>query len=280
VAIPWQRLGGPDGGRETMKSLQDLQKNWEGFAQSDPLWSICADPQKRHNKWDRDEFFATGRREITTVLQHLRGLGLQPGERCPALDFGCGVGRLTRAMAAYFSPCYGVDISPTMIRLAREFNRDLTDCHFLINEQDRLVEFQNHYFGFIYTSIVLQHIGEPYNRSYLRELIRLLRPGGALVFQIPDRHHATASARIRTALALRSRLRRLLHPGKNYVMEMHCMSESAVRALVEEQGARLVDVRLTNSTEPAFSGDLQYPEKEPQWGYVSKQYCVTKLAQD
>ena len=266
------------GARETMKSLRELQRNWEGFATTDPLWSICADPQKRDNKWNRDEFFATGRKEIATVLEHLGSLGLRPGEGCPALDFGCGVGRLTRAMAACFSPCYGVDISPTMISLAREFNRDLPGCNFLLNEKDRLVGFANNYFGFIYTSIVLQHIGEPYNRGYLRELIRLLRPGGALVFQIPDRLRATASARLRTALALRSRLLRLLHPGKNYVMEMHCISESSVCDLVQKEGARVVDVRLTNSTDPAFSGDLRYLEQEPQWGYVSKQYCVTKPA--
>src|SRR5690242_2283839 len=114
-----------------MKSLQDLQKNWEGFAQSDPLWSICADPEKRHNKWNKEEFFATGRREIETVLGCLRGLGIQPAGELPALDFGCGVGRLTRAMAGHFSQCYGVDISPTMVRLATEYNRDIPGCHFL-----------------------------------------------------------------------------------------------------------------------------------------------------
>ena len=270
----------PSGAREIMKSLQDLQRNWEGFARTDPLWSICADPQKRDNKWNQDEFFATGRKEIATVLEYLGSVGLRPGQGCPALDFGCGVGRLTRAMAEHFSPCYGVDISPTMIRLAGEFNHDLHDCHFLLNEQDRLAAFEDNYFGFIYTSIVLQHIAAPYNRGYLRELIRLLRPGGALVFQTPDRLRATASARIRTALALRSRLLRLLHPGRNYVMEMHCMSESSVRDLVQKEGARVADVRFTNSTDPAFSGDLRYLDREPQWGYVSKQYCVTKTARD
>jgi 2-polyprenyl-3-methyl-5-hydroxy-6-metoxy-1,4-benzoquinol methylase len=259
-----------------MKSLQDLQKNWEGFAQSDPLWSICADPQKRNNRWSKAEFFATGRKEIETVLAHLRGLNVQPDPGSRALDFGCGVGRLTRAMAAHFAECYGVDISPTMVRLASEYNRDLPSCHFILNEGDRLAEFDSEHFGFIYTSIVLQHIAEPFNRRYLTELIRLLQPGGALVFQVPDRLRATAMARIRSALAVRSRLKRLLHPEKNYVMEMHCMSETGVRALVKENGGQVIDVRVTNSTEPAFSGDLQYLDNEPERGFVSKQYCVVK----
>ena len=36
--------------------------------------------------------------------------------RSRSLDFGCGIGRLTQAMAEFFEVCDGVDISPTMIR--------------------------------------------------------------------------------------------------------------------------------------------------------------------
>jgi hypothetical protein len=46
---------------------------------------------------------------------------------------------------------------------------------------------------------------------------------------------------------------------------------------VHEHGGRVADVRLTNSTDPAFCGDLQYLASEPEFGYVSKQYCVVKL---
>jgi SAM-dependent methyltransferase len=259
-----------------MKSLQELQRNWEGFAQTDPLWSICTDPQKRKNKWKPEEFFATGRKEIGTVLGCIGGLGLKVDEHSPALDFGCGVGRLTRAMAAHFQECWGIDISPTMIRLAQEFNRNIPQCSFLLNEQDSLAGFADNYFGFIYTSVVLQHIAEPYSRNYLMELIRLLRPGGALVFQIPDRFHQSAAQKLRMKLALRSRLRRLLRPRESFVMEMHCIPETAVRELTRGAGASVIDVRVTNSTDPAFSGNLLYLEKEPESGYVSKQYCVVK----
>jgi len=92
------------------------------------------------------------------VLECVRTLDLRLDQKSPALDFGCGVGRLTRAMAAYFPECCGVDISPTMVRLAQEFNQDVPQCRFMVNEKDQLEEFRDGYFGFIYTSIVLQHI--------------------------------------------------------------------------------------------------------------------------
>jgi SAM-dependent methyltransferase len=258
-----------------MKSLLDMQRNWEGLAQADPLWAICTDPQKKNKKWDKDQFFATGRKEIETVMDCLGALGVKVNPQFPALDFGCGVGRLTRAMAPHFSRCYGIDISPTMVRMAAELNRDIPQCRFLVNDKERLAEFEDNYFGFIYTSIVLQHIAEPYSRKYLVELVRVLKPGGALVFQIPDSFRAKAFVRLRTKLGLRSRLPRWF-PGKNYVLEMHCISEDAVHELVRHAGARMVDVRLTNSTDPSFSGNLRYLNQEPEWGYVSKQYCVVK----
>src|SRR5258708_11555755 len=109
-------------------------------------------------------------------------------------------------MAAYFPECWGVDISPTMVRLAKEFNQDVPQCRFLINDKDRLEEFHNGHFGFIYTSIVLQHIAGKYSKKYIADLIRLLRPGGVLVFQVPDRFCGSAVIRLRLKLALRSRI--------------------------------------------------------------------------
>ncbi|MCU1219443.1 MAG: hypothetical protein JWN42_640, partial [Candidatus Angelobacter sp.] len=49
-----------------------------------------------------------------------------------------------------------------------------------------------------------------------------------------------------------------------------------IRNVIIQNGARVVDVQLTNSCDPSFSGDLRYLAREPQEGFVSKQYCVVK----
>jgi ubiquinone/menaquinone biosynthesis C-methylase UbiE len=259
-----------------MNPLKELQRNWEGLAQADPLWAICTDPEKKHRQWTREEFFATGRKEVEVVLGYVAGMSIFINRTLPALDFGCGAGRLTRALAEYFPECCGVDISPTMIRMAQELNRDLPRCRFLLNEDARLKGLPDNYFGFIYTSIVLQHIAEPYSYKYIEELVRVLKPGGALVFQVPARLCGNEAARGRVKLALRARLRAFLGHRKTCSMEMHCIKESVIRKLINQNGAHVVDVRLTNSCDPSFSGNLQYQTQEPQAGYVSKQYCVVK----
>ena len=259
-----------------MKSLQELQRTWEGLAQADPLWAICTDPGKQNKQWSREEFFTTGKNEVAVVLKCVAGLGVNIDEKTPALDFGCGVGRLTRAMAEHFGECWGVDISPTMITLAKEFNRDLPQCRFLVNDRDTLEELRGGYFGFIYSSIVLQHMEERYIRKYLAELVRVLRPGGVLVFQLPDSLRGSTLSRIRARMALRTRLKSVFGKHGPQGMEMHCIRESVMRKFIEASGARVADVRLTNSSEPSFNGNLQYLKEEPRSGFVSKQYCVVK----
>ena len=259
-----------------MNSLKELQRNWDGLAQADPLWAICTDPAKRNNQWTREDFFSTGRNEIKAVLGYATRIGVCIDKTSPALDFGCGVGRLTRALADQFSECVGVDISPAMINQARELSRDLSHCRFLLNEDIQLKSLPDNYFGFIYSSLVLQHIAGPCSHQYVAELVRVLKPGGTLIFQVPERLRANPLTRVRTRLALRSRLQSLLGRKKPYAMEMHCIKESVIQKLIAQNGACVLDVAITNSCDPSFSGDLQYLTQEPLQGYVSKQYCVIK----
>ena len=262
-----------------MNSLKELQRNWEGLAQADPLWAICTDPGKKDRHWTRDDFFASGRNEVEVVLGHAARIGLSIDRTSPALDFGCGIGRLTRALAEYFPECCGVDISPTMIHLAQDLNRDLLQCRFLLNEETELKDLPENYFGFIYTSIVLQHIAAPHSHKYIAELVRVLKPGGMLIFQLPEELRANKVTKFRTKLALRSRLQSIFSAQKPYAMEMHCITESAIRKLIVQSGAQVTDVQITNSCEPSFSGNLQYLTQEQEAGYVSKQYCVIKHRQ-
>jgi SAM-dependent methyltransferase len=165
--------------------LSELQRDWEEFGRIDPLWAILTDPSKKNNRWDPQEFFATGEAEIECLMDRVATLSLSL-RRGRALDFGCGVGRLTQALCKHFEQCSGVDIASSMIELAREYNRFGDRCQYYVNAAADLRLFEDDRFDFVYSNIVLQHIPPEYSTRYIREFLRVLTPGGLAAFQLPS----------------------------------------------------------------------------------------------
>jgi 2-polyprenyl-3-methyl-5-hydroxy-6-metoxy-1,4-benzoquinol methylase len=146
-----------------MSKLSGLKSAWESLAQRDALAAILTDPSKSGGKWDLTEFMATGDAEIETVLQHLEAIGLQPDPGGAVLDFGCGVGRLTQALARRFQSCVGIDISQEMITQANALNH-YGHCRYVVSATPQL-PFADEGFSFLYSNLVLQHVAQHFCRE-------------------------------------------------------------------------------------------------------------------
>ena len=231
--------------------INELQHNWNQFGEIDPLGSILTELAKTGNKWQADEFFKTGVEEIDAVIRHVESLGLNTARR-KALDFGCGVGRLTQALANYFDEVDGVDIAPSMIERANKFNSHGDRCRYYLNETDDLKLFADNRFDLIYTNITLQHIAPRYSKNYIKEFVRILIPHGLLIFQQPSE----------PILETRGDKPEAKSPNQPR-MEMYGIKPEEVVASLEAHGAKIVDV-MQDQTPPA-----------PQ-DWVSFRYCVTK----
>jgi SAM-dependent methyltransferase len=166
-------------------SIEELQRNWDEFGRNDPLWAILTEPGKRRGKWNLREFFEKGEEDIANLMRYIDSLEF-PLRRNRALDFGCGVGRLTQPLCRHFEVCYGVDIAPSMIELANKYNRYGQKCRYCLNVSDKMNLFDDNYFDLVYSIITLQHMEPRYSLGYIREFIRILAPGGLLIFQIPS----------------------------------------------------------------------------------------------
>ena len=120
-----------------MSGIEKLRDTWETLGQRDPLWAILSTPETRGNRWDLTAFFQTGEDEVNQLFHRLKGMDISI-QRGRALDFGCGVGRVTQAMATYFDTVDGVDIAPSMIRLADQHNHHGDRCRYHENKSPDL----------------------------------------------------------------------------------------------------------------------------------------------
>jgi SAM-dependent methyltransferase len=258
--------------------LEKLKHDWESLAKADALHAILTDQTKAGGKWQLDEFMATGEAEISTVLQHLEQTGNRPDFGGAALDFGCGVGRLTQAFGRRFASCVGVDISQEMVEQAERLNR-YPHCRYVMNSSAQL-PFPDESFTFIYSNIVLQHVPPRFAELYLKDFVRILRTGGILVFGVQDTFAmpdlSSRVTRIRQTLRIRSRLKRLAGKTEGEML-MHCLPEAAVRRALGA-GITVVDTQWTNTAAKDFNGKLVYLERPPRSGYVGRQYCVLKTS--
>jgi SAM-dependent methyltransferase len=162
--------------------LERHKEDWERLAETDALWAVLSAPDRRGGRWDQDAFFATGEAEIVHVLSVVDALE-RPVGRSAALDFGAGVGRLTRALGQRFDRAVGVDISETMVAKASRLNNGTGACEFRLNTTADLAQFESASFDLVYSSLVLQHVPSAAAiEAYVTEFLRVAKPDGLVVF--------------------------------------------------------------------------------------------------
>lgn len=231
------------------------RRQWEALGASDPYWAVLTDPRKRDGRWDKAEFFRTGDAEIARVMKTLARLGVTPRVGV-ALDYGCGVGRLSAALAQRFERVLGVDIAEAMLVQARAAHVERPNIAFERNSGDSLVGVADASIDFVYSNIVLQHAPRKHQRALIGEFCRVLGTGGVLVFQVPAHANRRSLAGWLHALAGNRllNLARRLRYGRHGVMEMHTMAKDDVLRLLGSGGMRVVEVEASNASGRTFVG--------------------------
>lgn len=241
--------------------LKQLGADWDTLGKLDPLWAVISWPDKRGGKWDREEFYGLGREEVSRLLAAARATGLTL-RRGRALDFGCGVGRLTEALAGHFDRVTGIDIAPSMVAYASENSRSDGRAEYILNDTGDLSRFGPGTFDCILSSITLQHVPSEFIPGYLREFVRVLAPGGVLIFQLPS-HTAPTLRGLLWRLLPRPLVAALLRRKNNLpvAMQMNAIPRAEVERLLAAEGAKVAAVDR---------------DTEAGSDWVSYRYIVTK----
>lgn len=117
--------------------------------------------------------------EVPAMLHLLRSAGVGK----TILDAGCGSGDLVAEVSKFAHSCIGIDISETMISLAKQAH---PENDFRVASINRL-DFDSGHFDVVYSSLVLHYFNDLV--PVFRGVARVLKPGGSFVFSI---HHPFA----------------------------------------------------------------------------------------
>jgi SAM-dependent methyltransferase len=181
-------------GLQITRQLFRMRRDWDRRARENARHYVVTG----QSQWSDEEFFNSGM--ITLDEEILNDLPNVCGDKDPkdmrVLEIGCGAGRVTRAFAGFFGEVYAVDISREMVRQARLAVAGFPNAHVIHNNGKDLSAVRRNWWGrfgigepllmdFAFSIIVFQHI--PSRRiieNYVREVHRLLRPGGLFKFQV------------------------------------------------------------------------------------------------
>ena len=160
----------------TAQPSRDTDADWRELGASQPYWGVLSHPDFRTETITPegiDAFYSSGKPYIDEIARHLQA-ATAAGPSGRALDFGCGVGRLSEAMTDYASDVVGLDISPGMLALARTRGGKATYT-------DQMPAGP---FDWINSFIVLQHIPPERGEAIIADLLSRLAPGGAVSLQL------------------------------------------------------------------------------------------------
>ncbi len=210
--------------------LARVQAHWNRLGEERPHWSVATQAEflPDHIASHREAFAATGMKDVAQLLATLARHGLHPGDLPRAVDFGCGVGRMTGPMTKLFAAVTGCDISPSHLMLARAACGRLARFS-LVNAVDFGMAAP---FDLWFSTRTLQHNPPPVIALILRRAFALLAPGGVAVFQLP-------TARVEYVYRMEAAL---AAPDSAEDLPIHVLPQSAVFALAHEAGCVALEV--------------------------------------
>jgi len=162
------------------KAKETMRRDWDERARRDAFLYIAS----WRKDWDEVSFFESGEQDYLRLVHPiLQKLQFDAGCKSMA-ELGCGAGRMTRSFAEHFQSVSAVDISAEMQSRAKEYLRSFSNIQWVLSNGETLSGIESGSVDFVFSYLVLQHM--PTREvvcSSIREMMRILRPGGAFLFQ-------------------------------------------------------------------------------------------------
>jgi ubiquinone/menaquinone biosynthesis C-methylase UbiE len=155
----------------------NYQRHWDPVTVSDAMKLIVVN--------DDEEFFSsTGKVAAGAILELIPA-----GGDAVALDLGCGIGRIAQFVAPHCRELWLADISPRMLEMAGERLAGHGGLRFVLSTPQGVPDVAGASLDLVYSVLVLQHVEREDAFCMLRDIRRMLRPGGVAYLTFPNLLH-------------------------------------------------------------------------------------------
>jgi SAM-dependent methyltransferase len=159
-----------------------MREFWDDRARDDAFYAV--DNRLTFRDPDVDRFWAEGEKDLRELLESV-GADVEPSDR--VVEIGCGLGRLTRCIAARAKWVDAIDISAEMLERAAELNPELENVAWLRGDGLTLGVVEDASASLCVSHVVFQHAPDPQiTLGYVREMGRILADGGRAVFGLSN----------------------------------------------------------------------------------------------
>lgn len=210
-----------------------LRSRYAKVGPTEPHFAVAVESIEALNSIDKNisQFWATGHVQAHKLLQPLEGFGLTGLDSKTAVEFGCGIGRLSLGLASKFKQLHSYDVSDSQITLAKKASVDAAvhNCQFHLSSGNPFAALEPT--DFFYSINTFQYYPPPIIHQFIRNALRSLKPDGLALFQVPT-FQSGYSFSIAKFLS------------KDIVgAPRHCLPQHAIFALIAEAKCELLEVK-------------------------------------
>jgi SAM-dependent methyltransferase len=175
--------------RELLDYAHEMKRDWDERARQNARWFINSGRHRQAGQVmpTEETLRAEGREDTERLLLDELAV-LAPGGDRRALrvfEIGCGIGRMTEALAETFGEVCATDISGEMLKFARERLAGRSNVRLFETNGVNFSDLPDGHFDLVFSAYVFQHVPDlAVTRSLLDDAYRLLRPGGLFKFNV------------------------------------------------------------------------------------------------
>lgn len=226
---------------ELARVFQKVQDTWQYFGETEPHWSVLTFNRFKKSSIAAhiDMFYNSGAADIEKLFQTLARNQVDASSLRSCIDYGCGLGRLTRWLATRFETVHAYDISRAHLNGFREYMTAHAIQNIELHHLQKIEDLQSlARVDLIYSIIVLQHNPPPVIRRIIRQFLRALNPGGVAYFQVPTYWPGYG-------FSIKEYVAQARNPDD---IEMHVLPQYRIFDIIREEGGHLIEVTADHYT--------------------------------